>query len=322
MTPVVFALPGNETMACSVAKHLRGKLGSAEIRRFPDGESYVRVTTSVAGRDVVLVCTLDRPDEKLLPLTFVAATARELGAARVGLVCPYLAYMRQDKRFRPGEGITSRYFAAALGQCFDWLVTVDPHLHRLKSLAEIYRFPAMAAHAAPLLSGWIRAHVADPLLIGPDQESEQWVASVAEGAGAPYTILSKKRLGDRNVLVSRPPVGERNRTPVLIDDIVSTAQTMIETVKHLRQARYRRPVCLAVHPIFADDAYQRLKRAGTDSIVTCNTVAHSSNGIDVSAVLCQAAQRELELSIYSGGTAVERRSARQMPPNKETSNGH
>lgn len=314
MTPVVFALPGSETMARSIAQHLRGELGSAEIRRFPDGESYVRVTTSVAGRDVVLVCTLDRPDEKFLPLAFVAATARELGAARVGLVCPYLAYMRQDKRFRPGEGLTSRYFAAAVGQSIDWLVTVDPHLHRLKALSEVYRIPAVTAHAAPLLSDWIRAHVADPLLIGPDEESEQWVASVARGAGAPHTILRKKRLGDRNVRVSQPPDGERHRTPVLVDDIVSTAQTMIETVKHLRRARYKRPVCLAVHAIFADGAYERLKRAGAGTIVTCNTIAHPSNAIDVSAVLCQTAQRELGLSPHPGGAAPGRRSATQMLP--------
>lgn len=293
MKPVVFALPGNEAMARSVARHLRAKIGSTEIRRFPDGESYVRIKTQVAGAEVIVVCTLDHPDEKLLLLSFVAATARELGAARVGLICPYLSYMRQDTRFRPGEGVTSRYFAAALSQSFDWLVTVDPHLHRLKGLSEVYRIPAIAAHAAPLLSDWIRGHVADPLLIGPDEESEQWVASVAAGARAPYTILRKTRLGDRNVRVTKPSADGRRRTPVLVDDIVSTARTMIETVKHLRQARYKRPVCLAVHAIFANGSYARLKRAGARTIVTCNTIPHFSNGIDVSAMLCRATQREL-----------------------------
>jgi ribose-phosphate pyrophosphokinase len=313
MKPVVFALPGNEAMARNVARHLRGKIGSSEIRRFPDGEAYVRIKTPVAGADVIVVCTLDHPDEKFLPLSFLAATARELGAARVGLICPYLAYMRQDKRFRPGEGITSRYFAGALGQSIDWLVTVDPHLHRLKDLAQVYRIPAMTAHAAPLLSDWIREHVADPLVIGPDEESEQWVASVAEGAGAPRVVLSKKRLGDRRVRVSQPPADGRGRTPVLVDDIVSTAQTMIETVKHLRRARYKRPVCLAVHAIFADSAYQRLKHAGAGPVVTCNTIVHPSNGIDVSAMLCQTVQRELPLAAHPDN-AIERRAGDRILP--------
>lgn len=313
MKPIVFALPGNEEMARRIAKQLRGRIGSAEIRRFPDGESYVRIKTPIAGADVIVVCALDHPDEKYLPLSFLAATARELGAARVGLICPYLAYMRQDKRFRPGEGITSRYFAVALGQRIDWLVTVDPHLHRLKDLAEVYRIPAITAHAAPLLSGWIRDHVADPLLIGPDEESEQWVASVAKAAGAPHVVLRKKRLGDRRVRVSQPPADGRARTPVLVDDIVSTAQTMIETVKHLRRARYRRPVCLAVHAIFADSAYQRLKRAGAGPIVTCNTIAHPSNGIDVSAMICQTVQRELRLVAHLRSTAERRSGDRVLP---------
>jgi ribose-phosphate pyrophosphokinase len=313
MKPVVFALPGNEAMARSVARHLRGTIGSAEIRRFPDGESYVRIKTSVAGADVIIVCTLNHPDEKFLTLTFLAATARELGAVRVGLVCPYLAYMRQDKQFRPGEGLTSGYFAAALDQSFDWLVTVDPHLHRLKGLSEVYRIPAIAVHAAPLLSDWIRDHVADPLLIGPDEESEQWVASVAARAGAPHTVLRKTRLDDRHVRVSQPPADRRHRTPVLVDDIVSTAQTMIETVKHLRRARYKRPVCLAVHPIFADGAYARLKRAGARTIVTCTTIAHSSNGIDVSAMLSQTVQREFGLAPHPRSDAERRSESRMLP---------
>ena len=79
-----------------------------------------------------------------MPLALVAGTARDLGASSVGLVAPYLAYMRQDRMFRAGEGVTSVYFARLLADSFDWLVTVDPHLHRRRSLTEIYPFPAAA----------------------------------------------------------------------------------------------------------------------------------------------------------------------------------
>ena len=110
-------------------------------------------------RRIALVCTLDRPDAKMLPLLFAAAAARELGASQVGLVAPYLAYMRQDRRFKPGEAVTSREFARLLSGAFDWLVTVDPHLHRYASLAEIYRIPTRVVHAAPLISQWIRTRI-------------------------------------------------------------------------------------------------------------------------------------------------------------------
>ena len=139
----------------------------------------------------MLVCTLDRPDDKFLPLVFAAAAARDLGAHGSALSAPYLAYMRQDRRFQPGEAVTSTYFAKLLSSQIDWLVTVDPHLHRRGSLAEIYSIPTQVMHAAPLISDWIRSEVKMPLLIGPDSESEQWVAAVARDAGAPHVVLQK-----------------------------------------------------------------------------------------------------------------------------------
>jgi ribose-phosphate pyrophosphokinase len=229
---------------------------------------------------------LGRPDDKFLPLMFAAAAARELDAAKVGLVSPYLAYMRQDRRFQPGEAVTSTYFARLLSSQIDWLVTVDPHLHRRESLAEIYSIPTQVMHAAPLISDWIRAEVKRPLLIGPDSESEQWVAAVACNAGAPHVVLWKMRRGDRDVEVSVPDVARwRDHTPVLVDDIVSTGRTMIETIGHLKREGMQPPVCIGVHGIFAVEAFSDLMAAGAGRVVTTNTIPHMTNSIDVTALL-------------------------------------
>jgi len=279
-TPLVLPMPGNGDLAGRLARRLSAEVGALSVRRFPDGESYVRLLSNVAGRSVALVCTLDRPDDKLVPLYFLAATARELGAARVGLVAPYLAYMRQDARFQPGEGVTSAQFARLLSSAVDWLVTVDPHLHRVATLAEIYQVPAVAVAAAPAIAAWVRAHVAEPLVVGPDSESEQWVRAVADAAGAPHVVLAKVRRGDRDVEVSVPDVARwRGRTAVLVDDIISTAGTMIEAVGHVRRAGLVDPVCVGVHAVFASDAYSELLAAGAARVVTCDTVLHASNAI-------------------------------------------
>jgi ribose-phosphate pyrophosphokinase len=291
MIPVVFALPGNEAMARSLTRHLGAELGAGEVRRFPDGDSYVRLDTPITGRNVIFVSTLDRPDDKFLPLFFAAATARELGASRVGLVCPYFPYMRQDKRFRPGEAISSVHLAKLLSEAVDWLITVDPHLHRRRSLEEIFSVPAVPVHAAPYLAAWIRENVPAPILIGPDSESEQWVASVAADVGAPYVVLDKVRKGDREVEVSVPDLGRNvDRTPVLIDDIISTGRTMVEALRHLGSTDRRPPVCLGVHAVFAGDAYGALRRAGAAKIVTCNTISHESNAIDITAAIVRPAR--------------------------------
>ncbi|MFY9269554.1 MAG: ribose-phosphate pyrophosphokinase [Candidatus Manganitrophaceae bacterium] len=288
MKSLILSLPGNESLADALAGRLGGERGKIIVRRFPDGESYARIESSVEGRAVILCCTLDRPDEKVLPLLFLAATAKDLGAARVGLVAPYLAYMRQDRRFQPGEGITSAYFAQILSDSIDWLVTVDPHLHRRASLAEIYSIPTRVIHAAPLISRWIRENIVSPVLIGPDSESEQWVAEIARGAGAAYLVLEKIRRGDREVEVSVPEIDRwRGYTPALVDDIISTGRTMIETINHLRRAKLPKPVCIGIHAIFADRAESDLLQAGALRVVTCNTIPHPSNAIDLGNLLAE-----------------------------------
>lgn len=295
MTPLVLPLPGNANLAGRLARRLGGELGTLTVRRFPDGESYVRLDTDAAGRSVVLVCTLDRPDEKVLPLYFAAATARELGAARIGLVAPYLAYMRQDARFQPGEGVTSVQFARLLSGAVDWLVTVDPHLHRVAALTDIYGVPATTVASAGAIAAWLKANVPAPLVIGPDSESEQWVMAVADGAGAPHVVLSKVRHGDREVEVSVPDVDRwRSHTPVLVDDIISTASTMIETVGHLRQTGLGAPVCIGVHAIFAGHAYRDLLAMGAARIVTCDTIPHASNAITLDAPIAEQTRALLE----------------------------
>lgn len=285
----IFALPGNTLLARNITRHLGAELGAFTVRHFPDGESYVRLLCDVEGQQAVVVCTLFQPDDKILPLYYLSRLLKDNGAQSVTLVAPYLAYMRQDKVFNPGEAVTSEYFAALLSSAVDRLITIDPHLHRHVSMSEIYTIPCKAIHAAQLVSDWIRQNVVNPVLIGPDSESEQWVSEVAAKAGAPFLILEKVRHGDHDVDVSKPVVEPySNHTPVLVDDIISTAHTMIETVGHLRVAGMAAPVCIGVHPVFAGNAYDDLVMAGAAEVVSCNTIQHSSNRIDVSELLVTA----------------------------------
>ncbi|MFC7518262.1 ribose-phosphate pyrophosphokinase [Herbaspirillum sp. GCM10030257] len=294
MMPVLFALPGNEEAGKRLAHAIGCEVGRIESRRFPDGESYLRLLSAVEGRDVMLVCTLHKPDEKLVQLYLAANIARELGARSVGLIAPYLAYMRQDSRFKPGEGQTSSHIARLISSCCDWLVTVDPHLHRHNSLSEIYSIPTRVVQSALSIATWIKANIPDPVIIGPDAESEQWAAKVAAAAGCQHAILQKTRYGDREVEVSMPDTaGWNGATPVVVDDIASSGKTMLAAVLHLRSTNLPAPVCIAVHGVFAGSACQELTEAGVARIVSCNTITHETNEIDVSDAIAVAAAEML-----------------------------
>jgi len=262
-----------------------------ELRQFPDGELYVRFPVEKLDGTVAIVGNLT--NDNFLRVAFLAGTARDLGANHVGLVAPYLAYMRQDSCFKPGEGVTQRYFAKLVSSVVDWLVTVDPHLHRVHSLDRIYSIPTTIAHAAPAIARWITSEVTHPVLVGPDAESEQWVSAVAASCGAPFMILEKTRRGDRDVSVSAPDGPWNGHTPVVIDDIVSTGRTMLEATRMLCAAGSAAPMCIAIHAVFADAVQTELVAAGARGIVTCDTITHTSNRICVADPLADALRSRL-----------------------------
>jgi ribose-phosphate pyrophosphokinase len=267
-----------------------------EVHTFPDGESGLRFLNDVTGRDIALVCSLASPNGKFLPLAFAAAAARDLGARSVGLIAPYLCYMRQDRRFQSGEAITSRTFAELISGCIDWLITVDPHLHRYKSLDNIYSIPTQVLHAGPSLAAWIGANVPMPFLIGPDEESRQWVATVAATCGAPFALLQKQRLGDRDVRNMPPqltmPAGS---TAIVLDDIISSGSTMVEALRLLGPQLSQTPIAIGIHGVFAEGARAAILETGA-RLVTTNSVPGADGTIDLSDLIARGVKQMVHIS--------------------------
>ena len=286
---LLYALPGNAAFARALCRHTGWQRGQLELHRFPDGEALLRLATPPRGV-VALACSLQRPDAKLFALLAAAATARELGATQVGLVAPYLAYMRQDARFRPGEAVSARVIGDLLGHAFDWVVTVDPHLHRIHDLAEVFACRTTVVQAAPALAAWIGANVRAPLLVGPDGESAQWVRAVADRLDAPCVVARKQRRGDRDVSVRLPSLARwRGYTPVLLDDIAASGHTLIDTARGIReQLPQAAPVAVVVHGLIGRRALDALHGAGIARLVTSNTVPGELAAIDVSARVTEA----------------------------------
>ena len=283
---IIAPFPGMEPLARSMAATSGAEIQPVDLHHFPDGETLVKLGGDPAGREIAFLATLRDPDRLALPLRFAALTARELGAARVGLVAPYLGYMRQDKRFHPREAVSAPIFAGFLDECFDWVIAADPHLHRNPSLSALFRIPAYRVATAPLLADWIAANVPEAVLLGPDSESQQWVAEVARLAGRPYEVLTKHRSGDRQVEISLPDSAVfRQGTPVILDDIASSGHTLIRTLEQLEQAGARPATCVIIHAVFAHGAEEAIRHAGAARIVSTDTIPHSTNAVCVGELL-------------------------------------
>lgn len=293
MKPLLFPMPGEEARVMTLAKLCDAEVGEMNFRRFPDGEAYFRLEPNPSGRSIAFVCGLDHPDAKLLTLMMAADTAIDLGARRVGLVAPYLPYMRQDRRFRPGEPVSARLVARLIGERFHWLVTVDPHLHRIRTLSELYSMPTGPVSATPLIADWIRSAVAAPFIVGPDVESEQWVAGIAARLGCPHVTLAKDRSGDRKVEITAPDLAAvSSRTAVLVDDIASSGATLVEAVRVLRRTGLAPVACVVVHALCPSRVTKRLHDMGA-RLVSIDTVAHPTNAIDCTVLLASETRQLL-----------------------------
>ena len=299
---IYFAMPGNENFGSDLAVLTCGEVGVATLRRFPDGETYVRVLSQVNGEDVFIVCTLARPDAQFVGLAFLARELRQLGARRVSLIAPYLAYMRQDRIFQPGEALSSRLFAELLQQGFDALITVDPHLHRHASLDEVYDIPSTVVHARPLLANWIAANVPQPVVVGPDAEAAQWVQSIAAEAAAPWALFGKSRSGDRSIRMEAPDLKEfRGRTPVLVDDIISSGVTMKSAIQNLRGEGFAPPYCLGIHALCTARTARHI-RDNSAGFLTSNSVPNDDAAFDVAPLIADALEKLAAASASRGRT--------------------
>ena len=256
--------------------------------RFPDGEVKLRLPPSLPER-VVILRTLDQPDNKLIELLLTARTARELGARHLTLVAPYLAYMRQDIAFNPGEAVSQRIVGRFLAELFDAVITVDPHLHRIARLAQAVPVAqAIVVSGASLLADLIAHQQPGALLIGPDAESAQWVAQAAARHGMDHAVCTKTRHGDRAVQVELPEVSLTGRAVVILDDVASTGHTVAAAAQLLLAAGATSVDVAVTHALFAGDALQLLRAAGVAHVWSTDCIAHASNAVAVAPLLAQA----------------------------------
>jgi ribose-phosphate pyrophosphokinase len=288
MTDIVLAFDEERAFAESLAVALGCGIGWIARHRFPDGECRLTLPPALPPR-VVLLRGLQQPNDKLAELLIAAPAARELGAAQLTLVCPYLAYMRQDTAFHPGEAVSQRHVGRALAQWFDTVLTVDPHLHRVHTMDEVVPGRrGIALSAAPLLGEWIARHADHPFLLGPDEEAAQWVAAAARAQGLAHAVCHKQRHGDREVSVALPEAELSGREVVLMDDVASTGQTLVEATRGVL-ARGARSVDVAVtHALFSGDAIARLKAAGVRQVWSTDCVPHASNAVSVVPLIAAA----------------------------------
>jgi ribose-phosphate pyrophosphokinase len=280
-------------LAQRVAQALGCPLHAVQRHTFPDGETRLRLPAQLPPR-VALLRGLQQPNAKLTELLLAAAGARELGAQQLALASPYLAYMRQDIAFTPGEVVSQRHIGRLLADAFDAVITIDPHLHRVRTMDEVVPGRrGVALTAATLLGGWIAQQVPGALLLAPDEEAEQWVAAAARAQGLDHLVSRKQRHGDHDVDVCVPDADLRGRAVVLMDDMASTGRTLLDATRTVLQRGAASVDVAVTHGLFIGDAVQRLTEGGVRHVWSTDSVPHASNCVSVAPLLAGALRETL-----------------------------
>jgi ribose-phosphate pyrophosphokinase len=248
----------------------------------------VRYTEDVDGEDVVIVQTTSPPqDTHLIQLLLLINAAKDLGARYITAVVPYLAYSRQDKKFRPGEAVSLktviRLIEAAGANKF---VTVD--VHNVEALKE-FKIPFVDLSAMYVLGEYAKScGFGGAFSLAPDEFASSRAKVVDDVLGGGYGWLKKER--DRvtgEISVAKKVFDVQGRDVVVVDDIISTGGTMVAATKLLREQKARKIMVMCTHPLLIGGAKEKIIRAGADSIVGTDCVPSDVSIVSIAPVIAE-----------------------------------
>ena len=289
---LIVAGSASSRLAERVAEQLKCELTKPEFRRFPDGELYVRIPADVKGEDVAIIqSTCYPPNQNYMELLLLLDAARDLGAEEVTAIIPYLAYARQDKRFKEGEAVSLQTIVKLIESVgTDKVYTVDMHAHRIGDIKEIFKIPARNLSAAPLLAKYLADNhqLKDPVIIGPDEEAERWAKGAGEALDADWDYMIKERLGPKEVKIKPRKLEVEGRDAMVIDDIISTGETMVEAIKILKNHGARKIYAACIHAVLAGDALEKVRKAGAEDIFATDTIERKISKVSVAPLIADA----------------------------------
>jgi len=254
-------------------------------KRFPDGELYVRIGGKLEAEEAVLVQST-RSDEDLIELLLLEDAIREAGARRLFVVVPYFGYARQDRSFFPGEPVSARALARHIGLEADSVITVDLHSPFNR---DAFEKPLYEASGVPAIARLLRERPVD-LLVSPDKGGIDRVKNMSKILGKPWMALDKRRLDSEHVELAAPPNTPevKGKHVVLVDDLISTGGTIVESAKLLRAMHAESVVASCTHGLFLKDAFERIKSVVDDVLCTDtleNPARRASVAPDIAAIL-------------------------------------
>ena len=269
---MLLAGTANRPLAEEISAYLKQPLCQTTIRRFADGELFVKIDENVRGRDVYIIQPTNPPAENLVELLLLMDAARRASAARITAVIPYFGYARQDRKDQPRVAISAKLVANLVSSAgADRVLAMDFHSHQLQGFFDI---PVDHLYASPVLTAHYRQkRLHDPVVVAPDVGSAKMARGFAKRLNASLAIIDKRR-PSANIAEVVNVVGEVEGKDCLIpDDLIDTAGTVTEAALALKRLGARAVYCCATHALLSGPAVERLKASPIEELAVANTIA-------------------------------------------------
>lgn len=255
-------------------------LVETEIKRFPDGELYIRILDDIKNEAVTVVQTT-YPDENIIELFLILDAAKRAGADHITAIIPYFGYARQDKQFKKGEPVSASAIASLLSTLADKIITIDPHKNHI---LEFFSIPAFETSAIPSIAAYLHDKHID-LVLAPDHGALDRAKQAAELLDCDVDYLEKTRIDGNTISITPKNLEVHGRTVAIIDDIISTGGTMAEAIKQLHTQNADMIYVACTHGLFAGNAVKKLREAGCEEIISTDTIQTQFSTVSVDSVL-------------------------------------
>ena len=269
----IFTGTANPQLGQEIAEYLGVRLGGINISRFANGEIYIRFEESIRGSDVfILQSFTNNVNDQIMELLIGIDALKRASAGRITAVIPYYCYARQEKKSAPREPITARMLADLITTAgADRIITMDLHAPAIQGF---FNIPVDHMTALPMLAQYIRQkNFPDSVIIAPDAGSVKKAEKLAARLDLPLGVMYKRRPAP-NVAEMTFFIGDvKDKTPIIIDDMVDTAGSIMQVVNALLERGARPDIhLLTTHGVFSPPAIERLKHDAIKEVVVCNTI--------------------------------------------------
>jgi ribose-phosphate pyrophosphokinase len=283
---IVVGGSASQNLSASLSKATGAKLAKVEIKRFPDGECYVRIDEDLKGQQVVVVQTT-YPDPNLVELFILLDAARDMAPAKLTTVVPYFGYARQDKRFKNGEAISARAFVKLINNCTDEFVSVDIHAPKI---LDNFTIPHTNVSVMKAFGEFFKDKGVD-LVLAPDKGALDRANTVAKVLGCPWDHLEKTRIDGSTVKMAPKAIDAKGKVVAIVDDIIATGGTIIKATEALKAQGALKVFAACAHGLYTSNALDRLTPV-CDAVYSADTLENPTSHVSAAGVLAEHFQKK------------------------------